>query len=71
MHVKSVPEMFTLFKNFLFRIKVRHLASDRGAQFLEYALLAALIAIGTSIALYQLKDALIDFFKAIIGIFFR
>lgn len=56
------------FKIFPFRIKVKHLTGDCGAQFLEYALLAALIAVGTSVALYQLKDALIQFFKEIIGI---
>jgi Flp pilus assembly pilin Flp len=50
-----------------FRLQIKRLGGDSGAQFLEYALLAALIAIGTSVALYHLKDELIDFFKAIIG----
>lgn len=51
-----------------FKFYLNRLKNDSGAQFLEYALLAALIAISTSVALYQLKDALIKFFKEIIRI---
>ena len=45
----------------------RFLADDSGADLIEYAILAAVVAMGCAVALTAFKDGITGFFSTLVG----